>query len=139
MEVVIDEAVREVFDSYPTAMRRRLLHLRQLVLETAAEHENIGQLQEALKWGEPSYLTKGGSTIRIAWHESQPDQYAMYFNCRTKLVFTFKDLYDGVFTFDGNRAIVFQAGDKIPVRELKHCILLALTYHKRKKLPRLGA
>ncbi len=138
MEVVIDEAVNEVFDSYPAAMRRKLLRLRQLILETAAEHENIGQLQEALKWGEPSYLTKGGSTIRIAWHESQPDQYAMYFNCRTKLVFTFKDLFHDTFTFDGNRALVFHERDEIPVPDLKQCILLALTYHKRKRLPRLG-
>lgn len=131
--------VAEVFAGYPTTMGRNLTRLRRLILETAAENDLGDQLQETLKWGEPSYLVKDGSTIRVAWREAKPDQYAMYFNCRTKLVFTFKDLYDDVFAFDGNRAIVFQADDKIPVRELKHCILLALTYHKRKRLPRLGA
>jgi hypothetical protein len=62
----------------------------------------------------------------------------MYFNCRTKLVDTFRELYRDQFKFYGNRAIVFHEGDEIPIDALKHCILLALTYHRRKHLPMLG-
>ena len=94
-------------------------------------------LEETLKWGEPSYLTKGGGTIRMDWKKSKPDQYAMYFNCKTKLVYTFKELYKDEFKYEGNRAIVFHKNDKIPINELKHCILLSLTYHSRKHLPLL--
>ena len=63
----------------------------------------------------------------------------MYFNCNTSLVDTFRELYGDVFMFEGNRAIVFGEADEIPVAELKHCISLALTYHRVKRLPLLGA
>lgn len=131
--------VEEVFDGYPEAIRIKMIFLRQLVLETAAEVDSVTSIEETLKWGEPSYLIKGGSTIRMDWKSSKPGQYAIYFNCKTKLVDTFKELYKGVFTFEGNRAIVFELNDKVPVEKLKHCIALSLTYHKVKRLPMLGA
>ena len=71
---------------------------------------------------------KVGSTVRIS--EKKPDQVAMYFHCKTKLVETFKELYGGAFKFEGNRAIVFDVEDTIPVEALKHCIQLSLTYKK---------
>lgn len=130
-----------VFNAYPKNMREKLMFLRQLIFETAAKTEGVGELEETLKWGEPSYLTpktKSASTVRIDWKESKPDQYAMYFHCSTKLVDTFKELYRDQFMFEGNRAIVFNEDDEIPINELKHCISLALTYHRRKHLPMLG-
>ena len=130
--------VAEVFNNYPKHMRQKLMLLRQLVLDTASETDGVTTVEETLKWGEPSYLTKGGSTIRMDWKESKPDQYALYFNCKTKLVDTFKERYGSEFKFEGNRAIVFNKSDEIPIDELKHCILLSLTYHSRKHLPMLG-
>jgi hypothetical protein len=127
-----------VFDSYPTGIRRKLLFLRQLIIETASEIGLVDELEETLKWGEPSYLTKNGSTVRIAWKESTPGQYAMYFHCKTKLVDTFNEIYPDTFTFDGNRAIVFDENDDIPIEELKHCIKLSLKYHDIKHLNLLG-
>jgi len=130
--------VEKVFNNYPEEMRENLLLLRKLVIETAEETDSVKSLEETLKWGEPSYLTKGGSTIRMDWKKSKPDQYAMYFNCKTKLVDTFKERYKNEFKYEGNRAIVFNKNDIIPVNELKHCILLSLTYHSIKNLPMLG-
>jgi hypothetical protein len=95
-------------------------------------------LEETLKWGEPSFLTKNGSTIRIDWKKNKPEQYAMYFNCSSRLVPTFKLVFKDLFTFEGDRAIIFQMGDTIPQEELKTCISTALTYHKVKQLPLLG-
>ena len=114
------------------------MFLRQLILETASSTEGAGKVVEVLRWGEPSYLTKSGSTIRVDWKESKSGQYGMYFHCKTKLVDTFKELYRDKFKFEGNRAIVFNLDDEIPVSELKHCISLSLTYHRRKHLPMLG-
>lgn len=130
--------VAEKFDTYPEPMRERLLFLRQLILESAAEMDDIGEVEETLKWGEPSYLTKPGSTIRIDWKESAPEQYAIYFHCRTTLIETYRELYGDQFSFDGNRAIIFGEGDEIPIDALKHCISLALVYHRVKHLPLLG-
>lgn len=138
MNKIENPEVAEVFKNYPKHIRKRLMLLRRLVLDTASETEGVNAVEEALKWGEPSYLTKGGSTIRIDWKQSKPDQYAMYFHCKTKLVDTFKELYRDKFKFEGNRAIVFGEGDEIPIKELKHCISLSLTYHRIKHLSMLG-
>lgn len=112
--------------------------IREMILAEAKEN-GLGEVEETLKWGEPSYLVKGGSTVRYDWKEKSPDQYAIYFNCNTKLVDTFKELYGDKFRFEGNRAIVFGIKDFLHKKELKHCIKLTLTYHKVKHLPMLGA
>ena len=115
-----------------------MLLLRSLILETADDIAQISDLEETLKWGEPSYLTKHGSTIRMDWKSKMPDQYAMYFKCTSRLVETFKLSYNDRFEFEGKRAIVFQLEDEIPKEALKNCIKAALTYHKVKHLPTLG-
>ena len=113
------------------------MFLRQLILETASVTEGVGELEETLKWGEPSYLTpktKSGSTIRIDWKKTQEEQYAMYFKCTANLVIAFKERYPTEFKYGGNRSIIFKIDDEIPEKELKSCISLALTYHLNKKL-----
>ena len=113
------------------------MFLRQLILETAAAIDSVGEIEETLKWGEPSYLTpitKTGSTIRIDWKNKDRDQYAIYFKCTANLVPAFKEKYPKKFRFDGKRSIVFKIDEEIPVKELKNCIAIALTYHRNKKL-----
>lgn len=133
-----DPAVRAKFDTYPPAVRTKLLRLRRLILATAAEHGLLETLQESLKWGEPSYLAKGGSAVRIDYKAATPDRYAMYFQCQTSLVETFREVHGSVFEFEGNRAIIFRRRAAISVAPLKHCISLALRYHRLKGLPLLG-
>ena len=139
MDSIENPNLAQVFDSYPEPMRKKMLRLRQIVFEAAAETEGVAAVEETLKWGEPSYLTKGGSTIRMDWKQKSPHQYALYFNCNTSLVETFKALYRGFFTFERKRAIVFCESDELPVDALKHCVSLALRYHRLKHLPLLGA
>jgi len=139
MELISDPRVKDVFDQYPTSVKAQLSNLRQLLLNTASEVAGLDKLEETLKWGEPSYLTKHGSTVRIDWKNKKPEQFAIYFKCASRLVNTFKTLYGDKFEFEGDRAIIFQLNAKIPEKELKHCISLALTYHKVKHLPLLGA
>ncbi len=139
LQLKSDPEVQAVFDNYPDDARAKMSALRDLILETAEEMEEVSQLKETLKWGEPSYITKIGSTLRIDWKEKQPKQYAMYFSCSSRLVSTFKMLYNQTFSFEGNRAIVFQLDDAAPYpAELKNCIIAALRYHKVKQLPTLG-
>jgi len=126
--------VQQKFSSYPLKMQGRLLFLRQLIFDSSDK-----QIEETLKWGEPSYLCAQGSTIRIDYKEKYPNQYAMYFNCKSKLVDTFKEIYPAEFIFEGNRAIIFKVDEKINISALKNCIGLALNYHKLKHLPLLGA
>lgn len=130
--------VNQVFENYPDAVRSKIENLRRIIFETASEIEEITQLEETLKWGEPSYLAKKGSTIRIDWKPKSPEQYAMYFSCSTTLVETFKKIYENIFEFEGKRAIVFQLDEEIPEKEFKNCIRAALTYHRVKNLDKLG-
>ena len=95
----------------------------------------FGALEEALKWGQPSYLTtesKSGSTIRIDQVKAAAGQYAVYFHCQTDLVETFRERYPEL-RYGGNRSILLDASDKLPEAALRHCVALALTYHLRKR------
>lgn len=136
MDKKIPPEVKAVFDSYPVKVRERLMVLRQFILECAASMD-VGEIEETLKWGEPSYLTpktKSGSTIRIDWKKAHPGQYAIYFKCTANLVPIFRDKYAHCFKFEGNRSIVFQLDEDVPPKELMTCIALALTYHRNKHL-----
>jgi Domain of unknown function (DU1801) len=129
--------VAAVFKAYPKEVRGKLMVLRQLIFDTAAETPGVGDLEEALKWGKPSYLTpctKSGSTVRIDWKPSQSTQYAMYFKCTANLVPAFREKYPTVFKYGENRSIIFEIDSEIPVKQLKSCIALTLTYHLNKKL-----
>lgn len=104
-----------------------------------AQHHGIKGCHEALKWGEPSFISPIGSTIRYDWKAKSPEQVALYVNCQTKLISTYKERYGDIFRFDKNRAIILPIAQPFPMVELSHCILLALRYKKIKHLPLLGA
>ncbi len=138
LEVTTNPKVEEVFANYPDSVRSKMQNLRKLVIETAQETPEIDKLEETLKWGEPSFITKKGSTLRMDWKEKTPHQYAMYFKCTSRLVDTFRLVFDQKFQYEGSRAIVFGIKDEIPEEELKACIKAALTYHSVKKHITLG-
>lgn len=130
------QAVAAVLDGHAEPMRAQLARLRALVLETAAETDGVGHIEEALKWGQPSFLTPdtgAGSTVRIDAVKGPGPSVAVYFHCQTDLVSTFRQIYPETFGFEANRALHLDAGRPLPETELKHCISLALTYHLRKK------
>ena len=138
LKIKTDPRVEGVFNTYPEHVKNKIQHLRSLILDVANQSQDITEIEETLKWGEPSYLVKKGSTLRIDWKPKKPDQYAMYFKCTIKLVETFKVVFKDTFEFEGHRAIVFKLDDSIPETELKQCIGAALKYHNVKQLPFLG-
>ena len=134
----MDANVKLKFDSYPIDVAIQLNSVRELIFITAKQ-VGIDNLTETLKWGEPSYVSKIGSTIRFDWKPKSPQQFCIYFNCKTTLIETFKELFGNTFTYEGNRAIVFKLGSVIPVKELTQCLSLSLRYTKIKHLELLGA
>jgi hypothetical protein len=126
-------AVKSRFATYAPGQRRQLAAMRELVLEVARATAGVGAIEETLKWGQPSYVTpetKSGTTIRIDAHPS--GGAAMYVNCQTDLVDTFRAHYPKL-SYEGVRAVVFPPDRPLPDRELRHMIALTLTYHSRKK------
>ncbi|AOP32979.1 hypothetical protein A0128_03305 [Leptospira tipperaryensis] len=131
-----NQNVAEVFRTYPKNIRKRLLSVRELIFKIAKTTEGVGNLEETLKWGQPSYLTpqtKSGSTIRIDQVSSEENIYALFFHCQTNLVETFRELFPKKIQFEGNRCILLNVKDPIPTKELSVCISMALTYHLEKK------
>jgi hypothetical protein len=45
---------------------------------------------------------------------------------------SYRHLYPDDFTFEGRRALIFHAGAAVPAAALKHCIAMALMYHRTK-------
>ena len=129
--------VQEKFQSYPSEIRPKMEFLRNLILETAQELDAVQTLEETLKWGEPSYVSKKGSTIRMDWKPRAPNQYALYFKCTSLLVRTFQEVYGDLFKYEKTRAILFDLEDEVPKKALKKCIGAALEYHSVKKMPQL--
>ena len=125
-------AVKAVYDAYPKQARDQLLKLRTLVYETAASLPETGPVTETLKWGEPSYLNKAGTTIRLAWSDKRPDVIGLFVNCQTTLLDEWRAHYSDMLDLIGNREIRLTLGAPLPLEPLRHCIAMALTYRKRK-------
>jgi hypothetical protein len=125
-------AMAAIFNNYSKPVKAKLLALRKLILDTARSTEGVGPIEETLKWGQASFLTsesKTGSTIRIDRVKGADGQIAIFFHCQTNLVETFRALYPEL-RYSGNRAILLDAKATLPKAALRHCVALALTYHR---------
>ena len=120
--------VDAAFRAYPVSLRAKLERLRAIVLATAAKMDGVA-VEETLRWGQPAFVSKGGSTIRI--DGTKDGRAALYFICHTDLVATFRELYPAL-RYDGNRAILLGPREPVPEDALRHCISLALSYRKRR-------
>ena len=132
----LPDNIASTYDKYPAGIRKKLLDLRKMILDTASSIPDVGSIEETLKWGQPSFLTtksKSGTTIRIDQAGKDQGQYALYVHCQTNLLDQFRELYPTEFTYSGNRAILFNEKDDLQAPALQHCISLALTYHLNKK------
>jgi len=133
-----DKSVLKVFNEYPDTIQEKMYAIRDLIFVTAEKVGVSAGLSETLKWGDPSYLCKTGSTIRIGWKESDLESYRIFFHCQTSLVSTFRELYSNAFNFEGNRAIRFSTNREPNLSLLENCIRVSLKYHLLKNLPNLG-
>jgi hypothetical protein len=128
-------AVLSLLGSYPEPLRSALTALREIILRTAAENAEIGEIEEELKWGQPSYLTarpNTGTTIRIDRDKSELGDYALFVNCQSSLVSDWKTLFPNL-TFGGDRSVHFKLEDPLPEDAVRHMVTMALTYHSRKR------
>lgn len=131
---VIPAEVAVAFAAFPDPIRAHLLEVRRLIFATAAEVGGVDPLTETLKWGEPAYLTEAtgsGSTIRLGLPKSPEGMGAVIFNCRTRLVETFRAQFPEALVFQGNRAILLDPSAPLPTEQLSMCLAMALTYHRR--------
>lgn len=123
--------VLPAFQNIAPAARKTLLDVRAMIFDVARTDPRIGEIEEALRWGEPAYITsksKTGSTVRLSI-EKASGKPALFFNCKTTLVETFRDQFGGTLRYSKNRAVILD-GDMAAMRPaLQICIAAALTYH----------
>lgn len=130
-------SIEEIITVYSDAARVKFHEIRSLIFAVAKQN-GIGEIEETLKWGQPSYLCTSGSTIRVDWQQQRPHSISVFFNCNTTLVETFKEIFKGSLNFEGNRIVLISLDSPTP-KEFEVCLLMALNYHKLKRLPLLGA
>ena len=127
--------VQAAFDAFPPAVRHRLVEVRRMIFDIAAENPRVGAITETLKWGEPAYLTEAtgsGSTIRLGRPRGLPDRAAVYFICRTTLVDEFRERFGEDFQYEGTRAVLLSTGGEVDRVALAIMLSMALTYHLRR-------
>lgn len=126
----VSDAVAAAFDAVGTDARAGMLGLRTLIFEAAADLPQVGQVQEALRWGQPAYLTpvtKSGTTLRLGVPKS--GQFALFVHCQTRLIADYITMFPGQDRIDGTRAILFDRAAQIDPQRHGWLIRHALTYH----------
>lgn len=106
-----------------------LLALRAMIFRRAADLPRIGRLSEALRWGQPAYLTPdtgAGCSLRIG--PSPGGDFAVFVHCKTGLIDSYLAGPGVGLRVQGTRAVLFQTADEIPA-SLSLLIGQALTYH----------
>lgn len=124
------DKIAKAIETQPEEAQAGLWALRELILETAAQLPDVGEVTECLKWGQPAFTTpqtKSGSTIRIGCPKS--GGFALYAHCQTNIISSFAATFPGQDTIEGNRAIHFSDVDQIDPGRHGKLIAHALRYH----------
>ncbi|MEP2781611.1 MAG: DUF1801 domain-containing protein [Pseudoruegeria sp.] len=96
----------------------------------AQSDERIGPIEEALKWGQPAYLTtktRSGTTLRLG--VGKQGNAAVFAHCQTSVMSDFQTLTGTDFQFDGNRGLWLSGAKDANDPRLDQLIYSALTYH----------
>lgn len=130
MQPFASDTVADAFARFPDDLRPGLLALRTLIFDTATQTPEAGRIEEALRWGQPAYLTpetKSGTTLRLGLPKT--GGFALYVHCQTSLLSDFRHVFGDGFAYEGNRALHFQPDTPLPEAPLRHLIRATLTYH----------
>lgn len=122
--------LQAVIDTYPKPARAGVLALRRLIHKEAKALPQVGRIEEALRWGQPAFLTPhsgAGSTLRLGLHRKA--QFAIFAHCQTTIIASYAQAFPGWDRIDGNRAVLFDTLEQIEPLRLSHLIRHALTYH----------
>ncbi len=122
--------IAAAFDIPGKQARKGLLTLRDLIFKVGDDVPQIGKIEEALRWGQPAYLTpetKSGSTLRLGIPKS--GGFALFVHCQTTLISDYRAAFPNVTNIEGNRAVLFKNATEIDSNMHKWFIRQALTYH----------
>ncbi len=130
--------IQKITQAYPKSAQ---IMMRTLIgwIQESAQELGIAEVEQSLKWGEPSFASPIGSPIRMAYNNKDPQHFSIFFVCTTSLVETFREIYGDQLILVGNRQIKLALNEPLPEETIRHCLRLGLSYKKVKHLPLLGA
>ncbi len=120
---------------HPHHLKSRLAEVRNLILTLAKMTNDVGEIEESLKWGQKSFVPKpkngrpkSGTPIRIDGDEAT-NTYSLYVPCSTHIISDFREIHPDIFAYHGNREIRLSLDAPLPKVELGLFITAALTYY----------
>ncbi len=115
--------VNAAFEAIDPAPRRVLLAVRDLILNEAGDVP----VEEALRWGQPAYLTKKGTTIRLG--VSKAGLPSVFTHCQSSVMSDVQAVAGEGLIWDGNRGVSWRVEDDLPEAVLRILARRALRYH----------
>ncbi|MFT7594104.1 MAG: hypothetical protein ACI8R4_001422 [Paracoccaceae bacterium] len=107
--------IAAAFDAVADPLARGgMARLRALILEAAADLPQIGRLEEALRWGQPAYLTPdtmAATTLRLG--VPKVARIALFEHCRSSLISDFTAAFPAWDRVEGSCAVLFDAPAQI--------------------------
>nr|WP_323782082.1 DUF1801 domain-containing protein [Amylibacter sp.] len=117
--------VKAAYDAMPVSQKSLLLKVRGLIFD-CAESVGAGPVEEALRWGQPSYIAPKGSSLRLG--VAKTGQAALFAHCQSSLISTFAQRFQGDFLIEGNRAVYLDVLGVQEQEKLRFLILHGLQY-----------
>ncbi len=137
LELKKDKSFDEAWNRIPKELLGLADQIKDLIFSCAQELQ-LGSLILTTKWGEASFVSKKGVTIRIAAYKHQENTLGIFFPCSSTMIHTCRDLFPAEFDYEKNRAILISAKNKTNQQALKLLLRSALEYHNVKQAPHLG-
>lgn len=117
-------AISRAFAEFDADSAKVLDQLRELIL-TQAQVLSV-EVDECLRWGQPSYISPVGSMLRLGISKS--GHPAIFAHCQTTIIADFAAEFGSDFQIEGNRAITFPTPDAVQADKLCLMIAHALRY-----------
>lgn len=128
-------AVQAVYDGCTSPVRQGLAQLRHLVFAQAERMPHIGPLTEALRWGEPAFLTpQTGAACSLRIGPVRAGGFGLFVHCKSGLIEGFRAGPGAGLRFSGTRAVLFDSVADIDPAQISLLIGQALGFHLAKKL-----
>mgnify|MGYP000722380901 CR=1 FL=1 len=112
-------------DQFDGPTKAKLLAVRDMIYEVAAETGAAGKVVEEVKWGQPSFATspKTGTPIRLGLNKAGAP--TLFVHCQTTLVADYVATVGQNAVVEGNRAVVLPED----IDAIRPLVRAALTYH----------
>lgn len=120
------DQIAAAFDLPDEQARKGLMALRSLIFETAASLPEVDSVEEALRWGQPSYISRKGTPLRLGVPKSA--RFGLFVHCQSRVIPNYLERYPAWDRVEGTRAVLFDRPDQIEPFRHGWLIRHALTY-----------